>query len=147
MSALLHSVMEPQAQQRAADVLRIDHLIWQCERWRVNAIDPEIAGQLARDLPRDDFVRIIRTFEADLARLARELEQAVAQRIQDDYRRAAHSLAGAAAAVGATRLEKVARLGMDHRHQADPRQIAAAVRQEAEAALAELVALADDPPG
>jgi HPt (histidine-containing phosphotransfer) domain-containing protein len=139
--------MSPQAPQRTAEARRIDHLIWQCERWRVNAIDPDIAGQLARDLPRDDFVRIIRTFEQDLSRLARELEQAVAARILDDYRRAAHSLAGAAAAVGASRLEKVARLGMDHRNQADPRLVATAIRQEAEAALAELAALADDPPG
>jgi HPt (histidine-containing phosphotransfer) domain-containing protein len=118
-----------------------------CERWIVSVIDPDIAGQLAADLPREDFVRILRTFESDLGRLAQELEASVAQGNQDGYRRAAHSLAGAAAAVGATRLERVARIAMDHRNPADPRALAVSVRQEASAALAELAALADNPPG
>ena len=126
---------------------RIDHLSWQCETSNVSAIDPDIAGQLAADLPREDFVRILRTFEIDLARLATELEQAVAPRNLDDYRRAAHSLTGAAAAVGARRLEAVARIAMDHRRTDDPIQLAITVRQEAAAALAELAALAEHPPG
>ncbi|NKC29524.1 Hpt domain-containing protein [Falsiroseomonas selenitidurans] len=113
----------------------------------MSAIDPEIAGQLASDLPREDFVRILRTFEDDLGRLARMLEAAVAAGDQDGYRRAAHSLAGAAAAVGARRLEQVARVAMDHRSNADPRALAVQVRHEAGAALAELSALAADPPG
>ncbi|MBU8542326.1 MULTISPECIES: Hpt domain-containing protein [Roseomonadaceae] len=113
----------------------------------MNAIDPDIAGQLASELPRDDFVRILRTFEDDLGRLARLLEAAVATGDEDGYRRAAHSLAGAAAAVGALRLEHVARIAMDPRNPADPRALAVQVRQEAAAALAELAALADNPPG
>lgn len=119
----------------------------QCERWIVSAIDPEIAGQLASDLPREDFVRIVRTFEDDLGRLARILETSVANGDEDGYRRAAHSLAGAAAAVGARRLEQVARIAMDHRNPADPRALALQVRQEASEALAELAALAEHPPG
>lgn len=126
---------------------RIDHRSWQCEESDVSAIDPEIAGQLAADLPRDDFVRILRTFEADLGRLADDLERSVAERNQDGYRRAAHSLAGAAAAVGARRLEAVARIAMDHRRTDDPQGVARQVRQEAVAALAELAALTDQPPG
>lgn len=126
---------------------RIDHRLWQCDASDVSAIDPEIAGQLAEDLPRADFVRIVRTFEADLGRLAVELEQAVVDRNLDGYRRAAHSLAGAAAAVGARRLEAVARIAMDPKRADDPRQLAAQVRQEAAAALAELAALAENPPG
>jgi HPt (histidine-containing phosphotransfer) domain-containing protein len=126
---------------------RVDHPFWQCERWVVSAIDPDIAGQLAADLPREDFVRIIRTFEADLGRLAQQLEAAVAARDIEAYRRAAHSLAGAAAAVGATRLERVARVAMDHRSAVDPASLAMGVRHEALAALAELSALADNPPG
>jgi HPt (histidine-containing phosphotransfer) domain-containing protein len=113
----------------------------------VSAIDPDIAGQLAADLPRDDFVRIVRTFEEDLGRLARVLEESVAAGDEDGYRRAAHSLAGAAAAVGATRLEQVARVAMDHRNPADPRVLAVQVRHEAAAALAELADLAASPPG
>ncbi|MGG5887896.1 Hpt domain-containing protein [Falsiroseomonas sp. HC035] len=113
----------------------------------MSAIDPEIAGQLASDLPRDDFVRIVRTFEDDLGRLARHLEEAVAGGDEDGYRRAAHSLAGASAAVGAKRLEQVARIAMDHRSTADPRALAVQVRHEAAAALSELAALAANPPG
>jgi len=113
----------------------------------VSAIDPEIAGQLASDLPRDDFIRIVRTFEADLGRLARILESCVAVGDEDGYRRAAHSLAGAAGAVGARRLEQVARVAMDHRSTADPGALALEVRDEAATALAELAALAEHPPG
>jgi HPt (histidine-containing phosphotransfer) domain-containing protein len=102
---------------------------------------------LASDLPRDDFVRIVRTFEDDLGRLARLLEASVAAGDEDGYRRAAHSLAGASAAVGAKRLEQVARVAMDHRSTADPRVLAIQVRQEASAALSELAALAANPPG
>jgi HPt (histidine-containing phosphotransfer) domain-containing protein len=125
---------------------RIDRGVLQCERFAVSAIDPEIAGQLAADLPRDDFVRIIRTFEEDLGRLAVTLEGAAGSGDLDGYRRAAHSLAGAAAAVGARRLEAVARIAMDHRRSEDPRALAAQVRTEARAALSELAALADNPP-
>ena len=113
----------------------------------MSAIDPEVAGQLAADLPRDDFVRIIRTFEEDLGRLAAQLDQAVTAGDLDTYRRAAHSLAGAAAAVGAKRLEAVARIAMDPKRAEDPRTLAAGVRAEATGALTELAALADHPPG
>lgn len=113
----------------------------------MSAIDPEIAGQLASDLSHDDFVRIVRTFEDDLGRLARILEESEASGDQDAYRRAAHSLAGASAAVGASRLEQVARIAMDHHNPADPRALAVQVRHEASAALAELAALAANPPG
>ncbi len=125
---------------------RIDGYSWQCEMQYVSAIDPEIAGQLAADLPLDDFVRILRTFEADLGRLASELDAAVAARNLDGYRRAAHSLAGAAAAVGARRLEAVARIAMDHRRSDDPVTLAQQVRVEAAQALAELAELAENPP-
>ena len=113
----------------------------------MSAIDPEVAGQLAADLPRDDFILIIRTFEDDLSRLAAQLDQAAVAGDLDAYRRAAHSLAGAAAAVGAKRLEAVARIAMDPKRAEDPRTLAAGVRAEASQALAELGALANNPPG
>lgn len=125
---------------------RIDQGRLQCERFDVSAIDPEVSGQLAADLPREDFVRIMRTFEEDLGRLAEELEQAAARGDLETYRRAAHSLAGAAAAVGAKRLEAVSRIAMDHRRSEDPRMMAGHVRAEARAALSELAALCADPP-
>lgn len=79
----------------------------------VPALDPDIAGQLAEDLPPEVFARIIATFEADLARLTRELAAAHAAGDLAGYLAAAHSLAGAAGAVGATGLETAARLAMD----------------------------------
>ena len=131
----------------AEGLWRIDRGRLWCDSLHVSAIDPEVAGQLAADLPRDDFVRILRTFEEDLGRLAMVLETAAGSGDLDGYRRAAHSLAGAAAAVGARRLEAVARIAMDHRRTEDPLMLALQVRQEAEAALAELAALAEHPPG
>lgn len=133
--------------RRAGVLWRIDHGVLRCERFDVSAIDPEVAGQLAADLPRDDFVLIIRTFEEDLGRLAQQLDTAAAGGDLDGYRRAAHSLAGAAAAVGARRLEAVARMAMDPNRTEEPRTLAAGVRTEAQQALAELAALADNPPG
>ncbi len=113
----------------------------------MSAIDPEIAGQLAEDLPREDFLRILRTFEADLRRLSLELEQAAGEGAMDSFRRAAHSLAGAAAALGARRLEQVARMAMERRLDHEPALLATRVRQEARSAMAELSALTQAPPG
>ncbi len=110
----------------------------------MNAIDPDIPAQLAADLPRDDVVRILRTFEEDLGRLARELSAAAGAGEAEAYRRAAHSLAGAAAAVGAKRLEQAARIAMDRRDATEPRLLAARIAEEAAAALAELSRLADN---
>jgi HPt (histidine-containing phosphotransfer) domain-containing protein len=112
----------------------------------VSAIDPYITGRLAADLPRADFVRILRTFEDDLSRLAGQLEAAAMAGDLDGYRRAAHSLAGTSAAVGAHGLERAARTGMDPRSAADPGAIAAQIRQETAAALAALAALTEAPP-
>ena len=108
----------------------------------MSALDPSIAEQLAQDLPAEDFRRIVETFEDDLGRLARELEAAGLAGNMDGYRRAAHSLAGAAAAVGATLLERTARVAMDPRSSLPPDQIIPMIRAQAAAALTELAALA-----
>jgi HPt (histidine-containing phosphotransfer) domain-containing protein len=81
----------------------------------MSALDPSVAGQLAEDLPPDVFRTIIATFEEDLTRLVQELQTAHESGDQNGYERAAHSLAGAAAAVGAVGLEREARIAMDHR--------------------------------
>ncbi len=103
-------------------------------------LDPSISGQLAEDLPREDFLRIIRTFHEDLSRLTQDLTDAAQRGDVNSFRRASHSLAGAAAAVGAQRLEAVARLGMAG---AQPPSVALAgqIGTEARAALAVLAAL------
>jgi HPt (histidine-containing phosphotransfer) domain-containing protein len=108
----------------------------------VSALDPGIAEQLAQDLPPEDFRRIIETFEDDLGRLAGQLEQAGSAGNLDGYRRAAHSLAGAAAAVGAVLLERTARIAMEHRPDMPPARMIPLIREQAAAALRELAALA-----
>lgn len=107
----------------------------------MSALDPSIAGQLAQDLPPDDFRLIIETFRDDLRRLSGELERYGEAGNLEGYRRAAHSLAGAAAAVGAVMLERTARIAMDPRAAMPPAQLVPMIRAQAEAALAELAAL------
>jgi HPt (histidine-containing phosphotransfer) domain-containing protein len=111
-----------------------------CDHYLVHVLDPSVAGQLAEDLPRDDFLRIIDTFHQDLLRLTGEIVAAAPRGDVVGFQRAAHSLAGASAAVGAARLEAAARLGMAG---AQPPTIALAGQIEAEArsALAALAAL------
>ncbi len=108
----------------------------------MSALDPDIAGQLAEDLPPAVFRRIIATFEQDLGRLTAELEACVAAGNTQGYLRAAHSLTGAAAAVGAKRLEFEARLAMDPAQPESPASILPRLSAESRAALAELHALA-----
>ncbi len=107
----------------------------------MSALDPEVAGQLAEDLPPEVFRRIIATFEDDLGRLTRELQAAAAASDITLYRRAAHSLAGAAAAVGARRLEAEARIAMDPRQPEAPSSVLPRLTAESTAALTELQAL------
>ncbi|WP_164867872.1 Hpt domain-containing protein [Rhodovarius crocodyli] len=108
----------------------------------VSAIDPSIAGQLADDLPPEIFRRIIATFEADLARLTGELTQSAGEGDLDGYLRAAHSLAGAAAAVGARRLEVEARTAMDPAQPVSPSEVLPRLSAESRSALQELHQLA-----
>lgn len=107
----------------------------------MSALDPEVANQLAEDLPPDVFRTIISTFEDDLTRLAQELAAAAQAGNQEAYERAAHSLAGAAAAVGAVGLEREARIAMDHRQPVPPQEVLPRLLTEAKAALQALHAL------
>lgn len=108
----------------------------------VSALDPDIAGQLAEDLPPAVFRRIIATFETDLGRLTAELEACAAEGNKAGYLRAAHSLVGTAAAVGARRLEFEARLAMDPAQPEQPHTLLPRLSAESRAALAELHSLA-----
>ncbi len=107
----------------------------------MSALDPEVANQLAEDLPPDVFRTIISTFEQDLTRLAQDLARAAQAGDQDGYERAAHSLAGAAAAVGAVGLEREARIAMDHRQPESAATVLPRLLTEAKAALQALRAL------
>jgi len=104
----------------------------------VSALDPDIAGQLAEDLPPAVFRRIIATFEVDLARLTAELEVCAATGDKAGYLRAAHSLVGTAAAVGAKRLEFEARLAMNPAQSELPTSLLPRLSAESRAALAAL---------
>ncbi|WP_270936931.1 Hpt domain-containing protein [Falsiroseomonas oryzae] len=113
----------------------------------MRAIDPDIAEQLEAALEPDDFVRILSAFEADLGRLAQEFDQAVAADDADGHRRAAHSLAGTAAGIGARRLEAVARQALDAVPEEPPHRLADLIRRETAAARAELALLRLRPDG
>ncbi|TPG60572.1 hypothetical protein EAH89_04225 [Roseomonas nepalensis] len=108
----------------------------------MSAIDPQVAGQLAEELPHDVFVRIIHTFEQDLARLVRQMVDAARAGDADGYRRAAHSLAGAAGSIGAKTLESLARQAMCRDDRTPAQQMLLGIGAEATAALSELAVLA-----
>lgn len=112
----------------------------------MNALDPQIARQLAEDLPSDVFVNVLRTFETDLARLAEQMVAAAHRGDMDGYRRGAHGLAGAAGAIGARRLESLARQAMNPRDTTPPEQLLPLLGSAAQETLQELVALSSDPP-
>ncbi|WP_424810862.1 Hpt domain-containing protein [Roseococcus sp. YIM B11640] len=96
---------------------------------------------MADDLPPDVFRTIIATFEEDLGRLVGELREAHEKGDLDGYMRAAHSLAGAAAAVGALGLEREARIAMDHRQPEPGATVLPRLLAEAKGALEALHAL------
>lgn len=107
----------------------------------MSALDPSVAGQLAEDLPPDVFRTIIATFEEDMTRLVKELQAAHEAGDQNGYERAAHSLAGAAAAVGAVGLEREARIAMDHKQPEPAEAVLPRLTTEARGALEALHAL------
>jgi HPt (histidine-containing phosphotransfer) domain-containing protein len=107
----------------------------------VSPLDPSVAGQLAASLPEEEFRRLVHTFEADLGRLADDCVRAAGAADEAGVRRAAHSLVGAAAAIGASRLEAAARAALEQPFPIPSGDVAERVRKEAVAALAALAAL------
>ncbi len=88
------------------------------------------------------FLGIIRSFEQDLARLVRQMVEAARTDDAEEYRRAAHSLAGAAGSIGARSLEAMARQAMRHDDRTPAQQMILRIGAEAKAALSELSVLA-----
>lgn len=112
----------------------------------MNVIDKQVVQQLAAALSRDEFLRLLQTFDADLGRLAQECTEAAEAEDRAALRRAAHSLAGAAAGIGAQRLETAARMAMPGAPEADPpARLVARIRDETALVLAEITALARIP--
>ncbi|MBU6499221.1 MAG: Hpt domain-containing protein [Rhodospirillales bacterium] len=102
-----------------------------------------IGAQLAEDLAPEDFRRVLAVFRDDVARLCQVLLVAARAGDPTTFRRAAHSLAGAAGAVGAEALEQACRVAMT-RHDILPAQFpatASAIERLGLAALRELAAL------
>ncbi|PHK95865.1 hypothetical protein CR162_05865 [Pseudoroseomonas rhizosphaerae] len=112
----------------------------------MNALDPQIARQLAEDLPSDVFINVLRTFEDDLSRLAAQMVAAAERGDLEGYRRGAHGLAGAAGAIGARRLESLARQAMNPRDATPPAQLLPQLSLAAQETLRELEALSAAPP-
>jgi HPt (histidine-containing phosphotransfer) domain-containing protein len=108
----------------------------------METINAEVIRQLADELPPAILRSIIGTFETDIIRLAQELMSASKAGNTDGYRRAAHSIAGAASAVGASRLEHEARLAMDPNHAEASHVIMPRLMLEAKAAIEALRCIA-----
>ena len=75
-------------------------------------IDLEVLDQLAADITLADLRAVLGAFETDMQRLSAVMAAAADAADAEAYRRAAHSIAGAAGSVGATDLEQAARQAM-----------------------------------
>lgn len=102
----------------------------------MSTLDLDVAGSLASELAPSDFGRIIDSFAEDIARLADEMEAGARAGDRMAIHRAAHGLAGAAAAIGATTLEQAARRGLGR--EGYPPDLIAMVRQAGIDAMREL---------
>lgn len=107
----------------------------------MSVLDPEIADQLKADLPAEVFATIVATYEADAARLLALLEASPGDATA--FHRAAHTLAGAAGAVGARDLAATARRAMKAADTAEQELLLPLLRVQVKAASAALRALAD----
>jgi len=74
--------------------------------------EPSFAAQLAEDLGPEDLRHVLDVFGRDVARLTGVLRDAAVGDDAIGFRRAAHGLAGAAGAVGASALEQQCRQAM-----------------------------------
>jgi HPt (histidine-containing phosphotransfer) domain-containing protein len=74
--------------------------------------EPDFAVQLREDLPLADVRHVLGLFAGDMQRLTASLHTAAATGQAQAMRRAAHALAGAAGAVGASMLEQACRRAM-----------------------------------
>lgn len=71
--------------------------------------EPGFAAQLRADLPEADLRHVLQIFANDLAQLTNQIADAAQRGEAEQLRGTAHALAGAAAAVGAARLEAACR--------------------------------------
>lgn len=100
-------------------------------------------AQLVEDLGVDSVRAVLEVFEKDVRRLTQVLRVAASADDPASFRRAAHGLAGAAGAVGATSLEQAARVNMTRADVRGEQLTSAADEMErlAQTAVAELGAI------
>jgi HPt (histidine-containing phosphotransfer) domain-containing protein len=104
----------------------------------MSVLDTETVAQLREDLPAEALAAILATFEADLARLTSDLQAATAAGDAVAFARCAHTLAGAAGAVGARQLAETARRCMAASTAEERALVQPLVRLQAHTALTEL---------
>jgi HPt (histidine-containing phosphotransfer) domain-containing protein len=104
----------------------------------MSVLDAETVAQLREDLPAEALAAILATFEADVARLTGDLQAALAAGDAATFHRCAHTLAGAAGAVGARQLADTARHCMAASTAEDRAMVHPLVRVQARSAVAEL---------
>lgn len=75
-------------------------------------IDSETLNQLIEDIPPVDLRNVLKMFQDDMQQLSQKITASAMVGDLESFRRSAHSLAGAASAIGAVTLETVARAAM-----------------------------------
>lgn len=101
----------------------------------MNSFDPAVIAGLRAELPAEDLLAILRTFEADLHRLVAEFVEAARLGDHEAYLQAAHSLAGTACSVGLIGLEHEARIAMDPAQPEPPAAVIPRLTAQARAGL------------
>jgi HPt (histidine-containing phosphotransfer) domain-containing protein len=111
----------------------------------VSALDPDFVDQLVEDLEPEELDLIVRTFGRDLERMLAALAAAATAGDRAGFGRMAHTLAGAAGAVGARPLQRTAR----HLVEPDPAEdlslVLGLLRAQGREAMSALQALARAP--
>lgn len=112
----------------------------------VSALDPEFVALLVEDLEPEELRLVLQTFGRDLERLMAALAEAAAVADHAGFGRAAHTLAGAAGAVGAHPLQRMARRLSEGDTSEDLPLALRLLRVQAREALGALEDLAPAPP-
>lgn len=100
---------------------------------------PGFAAHLADELSPEDFIQVLTLVSGDVEQLVANLETAAGAGDAEACRVAAHGLAGAAGAVGASALEQVSRRAMtNHDPAASLTAMAAEIRAVADVMLREI---------
>ena len=101
----------------------------------MNSFDPAVIADLRAELPAEDLLAILRSFEVDLHRLVAEFIEAARTGDREAYLQAAHSLAGTASSVGLVGLEHEARIAMDPAQPEPPAHVVPRLTAQAHAGL------------